>query len=248
MLNNFLKGTEWEMLLDFISPVFFEVVPTLGMASVFGTVVKDYANKENFSKIKAETEALIKESGFKFTESSHFNPLSIEDGSEEKKIEFGERVLSLYFSQFLKCSEAILDVRLSSFGSNNDWSPKPIYYRWDREFLAGIRSLYLGFYSEDSKLMKTGLEKLNLAHAEDIFKNHFGEGDQDSVLFTLSHFKKSLHALFVSCKKHKAKIPPDFFTFGFYLLCLYENLEKLNVKLNVRKVFNRVAFSPTSQV
>ena len=44
MLNNFLKGTEWEMLLDFISPVFFEVVPTLGMASVFGTVVKDYAN------------------------------------------------------------------------------------------------------------------------------------------------------------------------------------------------------------
>jgi hypothetical protein len=243
-----LKGTEWEMLLDFISPVFFEVVPTLGMLSVFGTVVKDYANKEKFSKIKAETESLIKESGFKFTESSHFKTLSIEDWSEEKKIEFGERVLSLYFSQFLKRSEAILDLRFSSFGENNEWSPKPIYYHWNKDFLEGIRALYLGFYSEDNNLMKKGLEKLNLAHAEDIFKNHFGEGDQDSVLFTLSHFKKSLHALFVSCKKHKAKIPPDFFTFGFYLLCLYENLEKLNVKLNVRKVFNHVAFSPTSQV
>ena len=40
-----LRGTDWEMLTDFVSPVFFDVVPTLGMASVFASIAKDYANK-----------------------------------------------------------------------------------------------------------------------------------------------------------------------------------------------------------
>ena len=241
---NFLKGTEWEMLLDFISPVFFEVVPTLGMASVFGTLAKDYANPAKFAKIKSETEALIKECQFQFVGNSEFHPLKVESMSETQKVEFGEKVLSLYFTQFLKRPEAILDLRFSSFGENNLWSPKPIYYNWNSQFLEGMRGLYLGFYSNNRELMREGLRKLNLAHAEDIFQNHFGEGDQDSVLFTFSHFKKSLHALFVSCKEQKSKLPPDFFAFGFYLLCLYENLEKLGVKLNVRRVFNRVASLP----
>lgn len=241
---NLLKGTEWEMLLDFISPVFFEVVPTLGMASVFGTLARDYANTAKFAKIKTETEALLKECAFQFVDSSEFRSLKVELMSETQKVEFGEKVLSLYFNQFLKKPEAILDLRLSSFGENNLWSPKPIYYRWNRQFLEGMRGLYLGFYSNNRELMREGLKKLNLAHAEDIFQNHFGEGDQDSNLFTFSHFKKSLHALFVSCKEQKAKLPPDFFAFGFYLLCLYENLEKLGVKLNVRRVFNRVASLP----
>lgn len=177
MLINLLKGTEWEMLLDFISPVFFEVVPTLGMASVFGTLAKDYTHTVKFAKIKSDTEELLKKCHFEFVHNSEFHPLKVAVMSETQKVEFGEKILSLYFSQFLKRPEAILDLRLSSFGENNLWAPKPIYYRWNSQFLEGMRGLYLGFYSNDRELMQEGLKKLNLAHAENIFSNHFGEGD-----------------------------------------------------------------------
>ena len=46
-----LKGTDWELLTAFVSPVFFEIVPTIGMAKVFGAIVKDYANTKEFDRV-----------------------------------------------------------------------------------------------------------------------------------------------------------------------------------------------------
>ena len=97
--------------------------------------------------------------------------------------------------------------------------------------------MYRGFYEGNTSQFKRGLSSLNLSHAEEIFRGHFGAGDQKSVTFKLSEFKKSFHSIFVSCKSNKTKLHPDFFALGVYLVCLYENLEDLNVPLDVRKAF-----------
>ena len=54
-----LKGTDWELLTDFVSPVFFEVVPTLGMAKVFGSILKDYSSANEFTLAKTAAASTV---------------------------------------------------------------------------------------------------------------------------------------------------------------------------------------------
>ena len=239
-----LRGTDWEMLTDFVSPVFFEVVPTLGMASVFASIAKDYANKSEFIRVKESTQSAFKSSAstrlnseIKIFDHLENGAVDLDSLTADEKKRRGDLILQVYFSQLLACQSTILDIRSNAFGKDGAWAPKSVYYRWNKDFRTGICDLYRGFYQDNKVLFDSGLKQLNLAHASDIFRAHFGEGDQDSVTFTLQHFKKSFHAIFLSCKENRAKLHPDFFALGVYLVCLYEHLEKLNIPLNVRSAF-----------
>ncbi len=239
-LLNSLKGTDWEMLTDFVSPVFFDVVPTLGMANVFGKIAKDYANKPLFRNVSEEIQSKIGDPlAVKLAPGEKANNKGwIQELSSDDKKNFGEKVLQLYFAQLFSCDVNILDLRAQSFSSISTWSPNSIYYRWNPEFKDAVSLMYKGFYLDDNEAFKTGLRQMNLEHAADIFRSHFGSGDQDAVVFKLSEFKKSFHAIFVSCKENRAKLHPDFFALGVYLVCLYDNLEALGVPLNVRRAFS----------
>ncbi len=223
-----LRGTDWELLSGFVSPAFFEVVPTLGMARVFATIVKDYANPAEFPAMVKVARKLIPAPGSR----KGFTP-------EDR----GHVVLALYFGQIFAKGEAVLDLRSSAFHFKSgkvDWDPKPLYYRWDPDFIDAVRRMYRGFYRDDESAFMSGLRDLDLIHAKDIFREHFGAGSQQSVTFELEHFKRSFQAIFESCKKNKTRLHPDFFALGAYLLCLYEHLEGLKVPLNVREAFDAV--------
>jgi hypothetical protein len=239
-----LKGTDWELLTDFVSPVFFEVVPTLGMAKVFGSILKDYSSTKEFKAVKSEAAATV--AGH--VKSRDGKPIQLVDKLSEKinirdlglkeRQDFGSMVLKIYFSQLFAGHKTILDLRSSAFNGMTEWAPKPVFYGWTPEFKEGLQKLYSGYYQGDDALFKAGLEKLNLTHAESVIQGHFGQGSQDAVTFSLAHFKQSLHAVFVSCKNTKTRLHPDFFGLGVYLLCLYENLEGLNCPLDVRSAFH----------
>lgn len=244
LLKN-LKGTDWEMLTAFVSPVFFEVVPTIGMAKVFGVIVKDFANTREFDRVREATKETIE----KINE-GQTNPCQLvksltkkQDrrslGVEERQA-FGQLVLKIYFAQIFSKHKSILDLRSSAFVWPSEWAPKPVYYQWNTDFKSGLQDLYQGFYTNDDPLLTAGLSKLNLLHAKKVINGHFGEGEQDAVRFSLEHFKKSLHAVFISCKENKSRLHSDFFALGAYLLCLYENLEGLDCSLDVRRAFIEV--------
>jgi hypothetical protein len=241
-----LKGTDWEMLTAFVSPVFFEVVPTLGMAKVFGTIVKDFANTLEFERVRdAAKESLDKVNAKETCELKILAVLTQKKPSGTlalaERQAFGHMVLKIYFAQIFSNHKSILDLRSSAFDGRLEWAPKAVYFKWSDEFRAGLRDLYLGFYTNDDARLNAGLLKLNLMHAKSVINGHFGEGEQDAVRFSLGHLKKSLHAVFISCKENKAKLHPDFFAMGAYLLCLYENLEGLDCPLDVRRAFLEVA-------
>ena len=223
-----LRGTDWELLTGFVSPAFFDVVPTIGMARVFARIVKDYASPGEFEKaLKKARKALPK----------------IPDGLGQDPAAQGRAVLELYFRQIFDFDSAVLDLRSSAFEFKGDkvvWKPKPLFYVWDQEFVLAMRQLYRGFYRNDEVEYIAGLEALDLGHAKETFKAHFGEGDQSSMKFTLAAFKKSFQSIFESCKKNKTRLHPDFFALGAYLLCLYEHLEALDVPLDVRGAFDAV--------
>ena len=244
LLKN-LKGTDWEMLTDFVSPVFFEVVPTIGMAKVFGVIVKDYANPREFDRVRETAKDTLKKinesqgTNFQLVKNLTTKQDHREPGVEERQA-FGQLVLKIYFSQIFSKHKSILDLRSSAFNWPSEWAPKPVYYQWSDDFRSGLQDLYRGFYTNNDALLTAGLSKLNLLHAKTVINGHFGEGEQDAVRFSLAHFKKSLHAVFVSCKENKARLHPDFFALGAYLLCLYENLEGLDCAFDVRRAFIEV--------
>jgi len=223
-----LRGTDWELLTGFVSPAFFDVVPTIGMARAFGRIVKDYANPGEFEKaLKKARKAVPK----------------IPAGTGNDPAVQGRVVLELYFRQIFDFDSAVMDLRSSAFEFKGDkvlWKPKPLFYAWDQEFVVAMRKMYRGFYRNDEAEYTSGLEALDLSHAKDIFKAHFGEGDQSSMKFTLAAFKKSFQSIFESCKRNKTRLHPDFFALGAYLLCLYEHLESLDVPLDVRGAFDAV--------
>jgi len=219
-----LRGTDWEMLTGFISPAFFDVVPTLGMAKVLAILVKDYTRTDEFQKILVSNKKLMPKDQKKM---DHLPQVQI--------------VLEIYFAQLFKRECAVLDLRSSAFDfkkSTYSWNPKPLYYSWDEKFLQAIRDMYAGFYANRDDLLLSGLRSLDLEHAQHIFIQHFGANDQKSVTFKLDHFTKSFQAIFESCKKHKTKLHPDFFALGAYLLCLYEHLERYDMPFDVRGAFD----------
>lgn len=223
-----LRGTDWEFLATFASPAFFEVVPTLGMARAFGRMVKDYADESAFSSALRKAKKSL--------------PAASPDLSSSPAAQ-GAAVLGTYFRQIMQNDVAVLDLRSGAFDFKSGkvkWTPKPVFYQWDASFIAGIRQMYRGFYRGDDDAFVEGLEALDLAHAQDIFRTHFGAGDQRSVEFRLEHFRKSFQAIFESCKKNKTRLHPDFFALGAFLLCLYEHLEGLGVPLDVRGAFDAV--------
>ncbi|NDE15570.1 hypothetical protein EBZ80_11635 [bacterium] len=221
-----LRGTDWEILTGFVSPAFFDVVPTVGMARVVGKLLNDYANPAEFEKALKKARKVVPR-------------LSAAECDDPKAR--GRAVLELYFRQVFDFDAAVLDLRASAFefkAGKVTWSPKPIFYEWDKDFVAALRLVYGGFYGGDDEKFLAGLAALDLEHAKGSFKAHFGSGDQSAVTFSLATFKKSFHGIFESCKKNKTRLHPDFLALGAYLLCLYEHLEALDVPLDVRGAFD----------
>ena len=224
-----LRGTEWELLTGFVSPAFFDVVPVLSMARAFGTILTEYVNPIKF-------EAALKASAYL---TSKFEGVALD--SPELK---ARAVLEIYFRQIFDKDFVLLDLRSSAFKFTDDkifWNPKPLFYVWDENFIKSIRQLYSEFYGNNEKDFLGALASLDLSHAAEIFRSHFGVGDQSSLRFSLADFKKSFQLIFESCKKHKTKLHPDFFALGAYLLCLYGHAESLDVAVNVRGAFDAAA-------
>jgi hypothetical protein len=105
------------------------------------------------------------------------------------------------------------------------------------EFLSAMAELYEGFYGNEPKLMRAGLKQLGMDWAFDVFMDHFGEGDQTSVHFNMSHFVQTFHDIFMKCKEEKKNLKGEFVQLGVILGLMYESLERLGVPVDVRAAF-----------
>lgn len=169
--------------------------------------------------------------------------------SEAERIKAGETVLRLYFAQLKNPEGLCLDLRPRHFkfaGNSLVFSPNNIWFSFREEFRVGLMNLYRGFYFDDDELFEQALKTIgltkNLSSKEDeelkeLFRKHFGPGDQEEVVFDLDHFKESFYELFKFFMDHEVALEKDFMFLGIYLVGLYMNLENLNVPLNVREVF-----------
>lgn len=234
MISRLLKNTEWSRATDYLSPVFFQIVPTIAMGKKIAKLASSYADHRAFADLCTERNAGLKSLGIAIDlrkNAETHTPLT-----EDQEF----RVLTLYFWQLLYTDTPILDLRQVVFTSIPSgkllWGPKPLFATFDAGFAQSIRDMYLGFYTDDFARFDRALVELNLFHARELFLEHFG-GSQSAMAFDLDLFRKTFHDLFVSCKTNKTRIHPDFLAFGSGLFSLYEHLERHKRRFDVKAAF-----------
>ena len=243
LLGSLLRGTDWSQVTEYLSPVFFQVVPPLAMAGQVSTLAADFVNKHKFTKLCGDLGPALAQMHLPapVPPGGHaFAPASKLDQSAAK--ERGDLLLKLYFWQLLKAPTVILDLRQAAFcaasGPNDEtiWQPQPLFITYEPAFLSGLRDLYLGFYLDDMARFDRALAALELRHAKQLFLMHFGEGQSDQR-FDLAEFRSPFHRVFLACTDGKSRIHPNFLGVGAGLFCLYEHLEKLGGRYDVRAAF-----------
>lgn len=170
---------------------------------------------------------------------------------EEGRAKVAETILRLFFSQLKNETGLNMDLRPKHFRSENQliFAPNNFWFQFDEGFRLALIDLYKGFYFEEVKLFDRALSQIGLVkdlepdqalRLTELFREHFGPGDQREVLFKLEHFKESFYELFKFFMDHEVELDKDFMFLGVYLVGLYMSLEKLGVAVDVRKVFLQV--------
>lgn len=160
----------------------------------------------------------------------------------------GDRILHLYFRQWLLQDGLFLDLRPGRFW----WADRELYYLpnglWLRlrpEFRLGMVSLYQSFYADDETALRAALTSMGMLRpglnqdSEEqllgLLKTHFGM-QAGAQSFSIDEFKNSFDRLFDFFIEHDYQLHSDFVFVGFYLITLYLNLEALGQKHDVRTI------------
>ncbi|HET9236353.1 MAG TPA: hypothetical protein VFO10_03855 [Oligoflexus sp.] len=215
-----LRGSDWSLALDFLSPSFFEVVPTLGMTRLITTLTKNSMNRELY-------------------ESTAGTWLPIQRGLQDSQEPPGQLVLKLYFAAFLGPRPCFLDLRAERFQTGS-WNPQPWIFAFSDDFTSAMRRVYQGFYENEPQLFQDGLKALDLQHSEELFLDLFGRVQDGTMVFRLQDFRDSFHRIFVSCKENKTSLHPEFLPLGLLLFSLYEHAEHLGLPLSPAEAWRSV--------
>tara|TARA_B100000886_G_scaffold334999_1_gene291393 strand:- start:656 stop:1432 length:777 start_codon:yes stop_codon:yes gene_type:complete len=233
-------------ILPYISPRIFDLVDIPKVALNMGKLSYQYIFSTGITTIKDDLLSDLPR-GLYFE-----NPNGAQDSLTDLNV--GEKILELFFTQILVGNSFFLDLRSSRFEQISDkliWSPNGLHCKFSENFQHGLKNLYTGFFHDNDDLYKKGLEQIGLISSGDteemkqeimdIFANHFGDSNQEKVVFRMSHFTDSFHSVFDRIFEHKKKLNEDFVYLGIYLVTLYLHLEEIDEPMDVRKIFN-IAF------
>ena len=243
MLGTLVKGTDWSQLTEYLSPVFFQIVPTFKMAQKIKSLVGGYLSSTEWHAVLAQiTPALTasNQSVYLLDKSGAITSKGPDDEATRRRR--GDLLLRLYFWQIFNLDVNLLDFRYRAFIQDEEklfWQPAALFNYWDKDFVVAVRDMYIGFYQGRHDVMDGALRRLGLYEAKDTLMNHFGT-NQESVRFELTNFRSTFHDVFLACKKARSQLSPDFLALGGMLACLYEHLEQLGLEFDVKAAFRQV--------
>ena len=164
----------------------------------------------------------------------------------------GDRLLSLYFTQWLNPAGVFIDLRSTHFHFRDDrlwFTPNGLWFQVQPDFREGLVGLYRAFYSDDDKALDEALSRMGMLgpelstedaeHLKSLLRAHFGM-ESGAQRFSLDGFKVSFDALFDFFVDHGMTLHSDFVVLGFNLITLYMTLEGLGEAHDVRAISQSV--------
>ena len=164
----------------------------------------------------------------------------------------GDRLLGLYFAQWLNPHGVFIDLRASRFHAESDrlwFTPNGLWLQVRPRFREGLVDLYRAFYSDDEAALDDALLRMGMLgpelgpddteHLKRLLRAHFGL-DSGKQQFAIDRFKASFDALFDFFVDHGMTLHSDFVVLGFNLITLYTTLELLGEAHDVREISQAV--------
>lgn len=223
MWRTLLRGSEWEPLVELVSPQLLDLLPPRTLTQQLHELVANALRRAEFEQHRRAADLRLAPSAIPVRLSSA--PGTEDMGSARR----ARAVLSLYFHQLLASDVAILDLRSKRFESGAgvlNWNPRPLYVRWAPEFATGLRELYAGAYGGDQARFDAALDRIGLGPARAVFADHLG-GPPDRGTFKLTTLRRTFYRALVQCRDAGATLPGNVVPFSVYLGCLHEHLERL---------------------
>jgi hypothetical protein len=223
MWRTLLRGSDWEPLVDVVSPAFFDLLPAR-------TLTQQLQELAGNALRRGELDRIRRAEGIRLAASPIPVRLSDERGTEDMPASRRARaVLSVFFHQLYASDVALLDLRAKHFEAGGGlllWNPRPVYVRWTPDFAAGLRELYAGMFEGDTPRYDAALEQLCLGPARGALLEHLG-GPTSAGTFSLATFRRTFHRALVSCRDAGVTLPGNVVPFSIYVGCLHEHLEHL---------------------
>ena len=159
--------------------------------------------------------------------------------SQQDRRRAGDRLLCLYFTQWLNPHGVFIDLRSSRFHLDEDnlwFTPNGLWLQVRPRFRTGLVDLYRAFYNEDEAALDDALLRMgmlgpelgpeNAEQLKNLLRAHFGL-EPGAQRFSIDRFKVSFDALFDFFVDHGMTLHSDFVVLGFNLITLYLSLEGL---------------------
>jgi hypothetical protein len=164
----------------------------------------------------------------------------------------GDRLLGLYFTQWLNPHGVFIDLRASHFQVQAEhlwFTPNGLWLQVQPRFREGLVELYRAFYSNDEPALDDALHRMGMLgpelgtkdteHLKGLLRAHFGL-EAGAQRFSIDRFKESFDALFDFFVDQGMTLHSDFVVLGFNLITLYTSLEALGEAHDVRRISTSV--------
>ena len=171
---------------------------------------------------------------------------SLEHGAQRKAA--GDRILQLYFRQWLNDEGQFIDLRPVHFRYGDGrlcFTPNGLWLEVGANFRQGLVALYRAFYGGDEAALEAALERMGMLRPgldeeaverlKGLLRAHFGI-DQQAQHFSIDAFKTSFDTLFEFFLEQGYTLHSDFVVLGFNLITLYLVLERLGQAHDVRAI------------
>jgi hypothetical protein len=228
----------------------FKLLSIKDSLRIGSAVTKSLIDKKSYEKNLS-----IKKAKWKWDEINIRNEEIISNGFINKKLSKNEscHILKIYFSQFYENESAVnLDLRINHFENVKDfqWKPSTLHFRFSNDFMEGVQFLYQGFYLDIPLEFEHGLKKLGILKENvsieqkkklmNLFYEHFGEGKDEPIHFTLKKLQNGFNHIFAYFLKEDIPLNPEFAVLGINLVTLYLTLQESADAIDVKEVFKEV--------
>jgi len=249
-VSKFLRASarpknEWLTLLDLV-PASFDLLTTKQVARQSLELLSNASNTRRYASVLVAIQARLRSARIPILVEKNRGERLLLPYADLKRTQrrwLGQIVLQLYFAQLFQSDTAVIDLWPSRLGidaaGDAIWNPRPVYIRWDADFVSALRDVYAGFFLDDESRFEGGLSRLGLGSAGGLLLRHLGQGSQRGVRFSSSHLHSTLRAIAELHLGQPGSLHPNFVAFGLYLASLHELLESLDCTLDVRSAFMR---------
>jgi len=236
---------EWSAIFGLAAPG-VDLLPPRKLVHQSLELVRNAASSRRYASVLGTTQATLRRARVPILVQEHRSKSPLMPSANLKRTQrrwLGQLVLQLYFAQLFHNETAVIDLWPSRLGINVEgdaiWMPRPVYLRWDGDFLGALRNVYAGFFADDQAQFRSGLRNLGVEAADGLVLRHLGGGTQRGVRFSTADLHSTLREISDLSSSGAGTLHRNFVAFGLYLASLHELLESLDCSFDVRSAFMR---------